>query len=403
MTSELAALQQTNWDGVVVIRAGTPFERAWMSEKHLALHLSQRFPILYVDPPVSVVASRKSTELADGRLRPFLRLSRPNMAHLTPVVYPYAHRTGVRIATEQLTQLLTRRAIKRLGGQPRATIVATAEAQFGPLSGRRVVYATDDWTAGAGYMGQSLAALTRMQRRQARDAEQVVAISPALVDKWRALGHQPLLIPNGCEYEAFARDSDRFVPGDVRLPGPIAGFVGYLSDRIDLRLLEAVAAQGVSLLLIGPRSPTFEISRMESLLARPNVQWVGPKPFEQLPSYLRMFSVGLTPYARSVFNEASFPLKTLEYLAAGLPAVVTGLPVNTWLGTDLITIADNPNDYASAVVHAVAQPRSEELIRRRREVARGHTWSARSDEFARLLEPASRPERVVARTEGVPA
>ena len=112
------------------------------------------------------------------------------------------------------------------------------------------------------------------------------------------------------------------------------------------RRLEAVAQSGHSLLLVGPRQTTFELERINALLSLPNVQWVGPKPFESLPSYLRITTVGLTPYADSDFNRASFPLKTLEYLAAGKPVVSTDLPAARWLATDLVTIAKSPADFA---------------------------------------------------------
>ena len=62
-----------------------------------------------------------------------------------------------------------------------------------------------------------------------------------------------------------------------------------------------------SLLLVGPRQATFEIAKLDRLLASPNVQWVGAKNFQELPSYLRVIDVGLTPYSQSDFNRASFP------------------------------------------------------------------------------------------------
>ena len=128
------------------------------------------------------------------------------------------------------------------------------------------------------------------------------------------------MIPNGCEAEHFATADRASPPQDVHLEGPVAGFIGHMSERIDLAMLEAVASSGVSLLLVGPRQKTFEIAKLDRLLALPNVQWVGPKEFEELPSYLRVIDVGLTPYSQSDFNRASFPLKTLEYLAAGRPS-----------------------------------------------------------------------------------
>ena len=68
------------------------------------------------------------------------------------------------------------------------------------------------------------------------------------------------------------------VPPDVTLPGPIAGFVGHMSERIDLAMLEAVAATGASLLLVGPRSPTFEIAKLDALLARRTCSGWAPSP-----------------------------------------------------------------------------------------------------------------------------
>ncbi len=83
--------------------------------------------------------------------------------------------------------------------------------------------------------------------------------------------------------------------------------------------------------------------------------WVGRRAFEELPAYLRLMNVGLTPYTDTPFNRASFPLKTLEYLAAGLPVVSTDLPATRWLNTDLVRIADSQSDFVSAVLDATIE------------------------------------------------
>jgi teichuronic acid biosynthesis glycosyltransferase TuaH len=206
-----------------------------------------------------------------------------------------------------------------------------------------------------------------------------------LVDKWAAMGCQPRFIPNGVDERLFA-DTDRApLPDDVHLPRPIAGFIGHLSERIDVALLEAVADRGCSLLLVGPRQRTFDLRRIDTLLARPNVRWVGAKPFASLPSYLRVIDVGLVPYADSAFNRGSFPLKTLEYLAGGRAAVATDLPAVRWLQTDLVTVATKPAAFADAVQSALAAPRPAELTRRRAAFAASHSWSQRAAELAAVL------------------
>ena len=122
----------------------------------------------------------------------------------------------------------------------------------------------------------------------------------------------------------------------------MVGVVGHLTDRIDISLLEAVVDSGLSLLMVGPRDPRWEPERFERLIASPHVQWVGLKPFAALPGYLRLIDVGITPYQDTAFNRASFPLKTLEYLAAGRGAVSSDLPATRWLQTDLVQVASGP-------------------------------------------------------------
>ena len=325
---------------------------------------------------------------------PRLRLIAPGFARLTPVVPPGLGKPGMRAVTERVLRARMRWAARALGGDVHALVVASQFPVFGTCGERRrLFYATDDFVAGAELMGVPTSWLRRCEQRLLRDADTVVTISPALTEAWKARGLDPVLVANGVDHTLF-RDVDAAPPpADVQLPRPIVGFVGHLSERIDLRLLEAIAERGTSLLLVGPRQITFEMSRIDALLARPNVQWVGPKPFTALPSYLSVIDVGVTPYGDSAFNRASFPLKTLEYLAAGRAAVATDLPSVRWLGTDLVTTASSPREFADAVEQALRTPRTPELVARRQAVAAQHSWDRRTAEIARLLGlPAQRSD-----------
>ena len=143
--------------------------------------------------------------------------------------------------------------------------------------------------------------------------------------------------------------------------------------------------RGVSLLLVGPLDPKFEPTRLRALLAREDVQWVGPQPFERLPGYMALIDVGLVPYTSSAFNLSSFPLKTLEYLSAGLPVVSTNLPATRWLDTKLVDIAADPDSFG-AVAARLAQSRwNADLIDDRRSFAAQHDWSERAAAWADLL------------------
>jgi teichuronic acid biosynthesis glycosyltransferase TuaH len=264
-------------------------------------------------------------------------------------------------------------------------------------AGQRVFYGTDDFVAGAKLMGTDARWLEQLERRTLARADIVIAISPELRDKWSVQHSRIAVIGNGCEAEHFARAGEAPRPADVTLPRPIAGFVGHMSDRIDLAMLEAVADTGASLLLVGARQPTFEIAKLDALIARPNVCWVGHKDFLELPAYLGAIDVGLTPYGQSAFNRASMPLKTLEYLAAGLPVVASDLPAHRSLNTHHVAICRTPAEFAERTRALLAEPGSPEAVEERRALGLEHSWAARTADIARLLGldgDAASPEAV---------
>jgi teichuronic acid biosynthesis glycosyltransferase TuaH len=296
--------------------------------------------------------------------------------------------------TAALLRRSLRRALDTLSAGRAWALVATSPLLpvFGACGERsRVWWAQDDLAAGAGMLGVGAGRLAEGERRLGAEADLVVAANPEVAATWRRRGRDVALVPYGCDAAAFAAVDRAPIPLDVDLPRPIAGFVGHVGERIDLRLLEAVAARGRSLLLVGPRHPRFEAARLATLLARPNVRWVGARPFESLPAYLGVMDAGLVPYTRSGFNVASFPLKTLEYLAAGLPVVATDLPAHRWLDTELIAIADGPEAFAHAVDAALAEPRDGGRAALRRAFAGRHSWSVRAVAFARALGHPAAP------------
>jgi teichuronic acid biosynthesis glycosyltransferase TuaH len=164
--------------------------------------------------------------------------------------------------------------------------------------------------------------------------------------------------------------------------------------------------------LVGPVDQRCEQnSRFRELVARPNVRFVGRVPADEVPSYLAAIDVGITPYRDTSFNRASFPLKTLEYLAAGIPTVSADLPAARWLHADLLkqqpdtpaedvlALARSNDEYLSAVSHMVAVQRCRErdAIASMRhsgawdktnsciEFASRHSWPLRAEMFASAI------------------
>lgn len=145
-----------------------------------------------------------------------------------------------------------------------------------------------------------------------------------------------------------AVDIDHFVtargviaePEDqARIKGPKLGFYGVIDERIDLALIDAVAAARPDwqIVLIGP---VVKIDPA-TLPRRANIYWLGSRRYEQLPAYLSGWSVALMPFAINAATRFISPTKTPEYLAAGCPVVCT-------------PIADVVRHYGTAKAVAIA-------------------------------------------------
>jgi teichuronic acid biosynthesis glycosyltransferase TuaH len=373
-------------DELIVMIAGTSWDGTWHSERHVAMHLAKRRRVLWVDPQMSLLTPLRDRStmkaLRDERLRDVA----PNIVRLTPVTVPGVSRPVLRDIAVRQARRSVRRAVRRLGASVHTTIVASLNDMLDVVPAqKRVFYGTDDFVAGARLMGTNAAWMETLERRQLELADLVIAISPELKEKWSAHHDAIAVIGNGCDAEHFARADEVPPPADISLPKPIAGFVGHMSDRIDIAMLEAVADTGASLLLVGPRQPTFEIGKLDALIARPNVSWVGAKHFTELPAYLGAIHVGLTPYRQSAFNHASMPLKTLEYLAAGRPVVASDLPAHHALDTEHVSIAGTVQEFAERTVAQLARSSDPGAVAERRALGMEHSWSARTEDIARLL------------------
>jgi teichuronic acid biosynthesis glycosyltransferase TuaH len=383
---------------LVVVIAGTSWDGIWYPERHVAVQLSARIPVLWVDPPVSLLSPSHRRPSALRLLRESrLRRVERNIWRLTPLTVPGVSRPVFRDIASWQTRRSVRQAVAGLGGRVRATIVASLTDMLEVAPGsRRVFYATDDFVAGASLAGMSSRWLEKMERRQVERADVVIAISPEMRDKWAPQRKDIEVVPNGCDAERFASTDQAPVPEDVQLPSPIAGYVGLMSDRIDLRMLERTADAGISVLLVGPRQPTFDMAKMEALIARPNVQWVGGKSFDEIPSYMRVIDVGLTPYTQSPFNQACVPLKTIEYLAAGRPVVATDLPAHRALKTQHVALATTPEEFATLTSTCLAAGDRRENAAARQAFAQQHSWTKRTADISRVigLDGVQGPESV---------
>ncbi len=379
----------TTRGGQVVYFPGVGWDEVTGTDRMLAQEISRRRDVLWVDPPVPL--HRWVREQGLRGLLSQVRLVRRSSSVTTArtVGPPWPNRlltwrlSAWRAGRAARVALRAAQADGTAADAP-LVVVATPQPRSRPR-GVRVYFATDDFAAGAELMGIDRRRLARWEARQLAEAQVRLAISPVLAQRWASTGWAGTVLSNGCDPGLRQRVRQATPAEEIRLTGPVAGVVGQLSARLDLGLLEAVVDDGLSLLLVGPVDPELEPDRVRALLARDQVQWVGRKPAEQLPAYLRAMNVGLTPYRTTEFNQASIPLKTLEYLAAGVPVVSTPLPALDMVPDGLVATAGGAEEFAAAARRLATAGPGPGFAERSLAFAEENSWAARA---ASLLSAA---------------
>lgn len=221
-----------------------------------------------------------------------------------------------------------------------------------------------------------------------RAADVVFASSHAQCERRKAFNPNTFFIPNAVDFELFSQAlADLPVPQDISgISSPIVGFAGWLGYHIDSDLLLKVAQAypGCSLVLVGPDElPDTEAAR--ALHKASNVYFLGRKPREHLPHYLRLFDVALMPWRLDSHVKFAYPLKLHEYLAAGRATVAVALPELAPFA-HVVRIAETHEAFLHEVGEALAD-HGPEAVLARVSVARQNTWDDRVCDIYAHLEP----------------
>ena len=233
--------------------------------------------------------------------------------------------------------------------------------------------------------------LSRQERRLLERANVVFAASEELLERRRKFNPNVHLVRNGVDYSLFARAQDNTtrVPRDlVALPRPVIGCVATQMLMIDLPLIREIFTRRPdwSLVFIGidrvpDQAADAELRAVQKL---PNVHFVGRRPIEEIPGYLKGCDVCTIPWIlNDISLVSSSPLKMYEYLAAGKPVVSKPLPLISGLKS-IFSFATSADEWVSSIEHALSE-NTVEQVELRQEAARRNTWDQRADLILRTL------------------
>ncbi|MGQ9517900.1 MAG: glycosyltransferase, partial [Anaerolineae bacterium] len=355
---------------------------------------AERISVLYVEPRTYLRETVRG--LLAGRF-PWRDIWRERVTPVRPNLYvyhnpPYAPISGrfpLRELTAGLRRFSLRRQMRRLGmARP---ILWLCRPEMGDLIGqwgeKLVLYhVVDEYSAYEGVADRE--EVRRRERELLQRVDLVITTAPALYESKRPFNPHTYLVPNAVNYELFAevirRDAPE--PADLAgLPRPRIGYVGAVNAKLDMGYFGAIAGAypSASIVIVGPVSIPAEDERLRRLRAMPNVHFLGQKPAEQVPCYIKAIDVCLLPYRQNEWTRHISSLKLYEYMACEKPIVASDVPAARQFA-ELVYIVGTPAEAVPAVGQAL-QGHPEGIRRRQRQVAQENTWRRRAEMISDLI------------------
>jgi len=318
----------------------------------------------------------------------FLRRAEPGLYVLTPVALPITRRLRhFTLLVNQVLLVLQVRVICALLGMAKPIAwAATPAACRGALALRRswaklLVYYCSDNTPFLSEVDTPF--IQMLYARLAVEADLVFFSGRRMLKESLGLNRNSYLLSHGVEFEHFAQAlrPAGWVPEELRkLRTPIVGYIGEIKG-INTELVGELARlnPGVSFVLIG--NVMMDVS---ALASHENVHFLGRRPYEALPAYLRCFRCCAIFYRTGItFNDYRSPKKLLEYFATGLPLVSTRLAELDGFA-HLVYQASTAEEFHHQLQRALSES-DPDLRRQRIEAARSRDWQVVAEEASQHM------------------
>lgn len=370
------------------------------SSHHVARWLARRHNVIYVECPGLRAPKGNGRDLGKlvTKLRLFASGPRPQPEGLevqTLLQVPLHGHALVRAANHHLItttlRWLLRRVRREAPGDLVTWFVVPHLASIAGTLGEKlsVYYCIDDYAA---LPDVDPVAVRAMDDELTRKADLVFVAAQSLLDGKRSMNPNVFISPHGVDFDHFVRAQDPAlaIPEEMQELGrggrPVIGFFGLIERWIDLDLVAWLADQRPqwSFAMVGRLAiPGADAPR------RPNLTYLGRRPYEALPAYGKAFDAAIIPYKLTQQVLHANPIKLREYLAMGKPIVSVSTPEIDRFAS-FVRIAHAREAFLAHLDAAVAHGLTSDERDRQTALASTMTWDAQLTRVLAQVEAALR-------------
>jgi glycosyltransferase involved in cell wall biosynthesis len=355
------------------------------SKNHILKRLARHNRVLFVNSITMGLPSISSPDFFQKirrKFRSYLRWLRKvpeGLWVMTPINLPL-YGSPIGRALNRLLLILQLRLVMLMLNlrQPIVWVaIPTAADIVDSLGGKFLVYQVSDKYDCNEDSALSRVVIRDMDRRLKQQAAVVMYSGRKLYEE--AERRHRYFLEQAVDFERFANLPPE-TPADIRaIPRPVLGYVGAADwYTMDVALIEHVSKirPDWHWVFIGGKSNVVQLSA-------PNIHFLGPRPYSDLPAYYRHIDVCVLPWVQNnAFTSYGSAIKVREYLATGKPVVIS--PLYEYLHTPGLKIYHSPDEFISMVEHALACDTVHDRQIRQNAV-RSCTWDVRAREVASLF------------------
>src|SRR6266550_256991 len=325
------------------------------------------------------------------KLRSYARFARSTPEGVTvvsPAVIPFFGSRAARATNRRLLAAQIGRLARR-GGLTRPILwiaIPTAADLIGQFDERLVIYqVSDKYDANMMDHATDQATITRLHDRAIDNADLIYYSGQKLLAEAEHGCERSHLLEQAVDFEHWSQvDAGNLEVAEAvaRIPHPRLGYFGAIEPwLVDQELIRRAARERPDWqwIFIGNKSRGVEIETL------PNTHFLPPVPYQKLPHYAAGFDVCVLPWDTAhSFTSYGSAIKVREYLATGLPVVISPLPEYESMGA-VLRIARSHDDWFRLVEEALNENDPARARARQLAVSSG-TWNARAEWVSGLIE-----------------